>query len=141
MGCQGGQWQQEEESLFRRTQERRQEKEAFAVITVRMNLNVPLLLSSQVFILKMNNSNSFWTSSLGTSSPRLQRMLSSSASIMVPLLFLSNFLPSSSVCPWATQAFLVMFRPRAYMTSPRKKRSISPLPFSGSPGSLSSSQE
>merc|ERR1719232_631942 len=42
--------------------------------------------------------------------------------------YLANFLPSSSVCPWATQAFLVMFRPRAYMTSPRKKRSISPLP-------------
>merc|ERR1719282_2096536 len=34
-----------------------------------------------------SSAKSFWTSSLGTSSPRLQRMLSSSASIMVPLLF------------------------------------------------------
>merc|ERR1711988_710277 len=42
--------------------------------------------------------------------------------------YLANFLPSSSVWPRPTHTFLVMLRPRAYMTSPRKKRSISPLP-------------
>merc|ERR1712013_704583 len=74
---------------------------------------------------------SFWTSSFGISSPRLARMFSSSASIIVPLLFLSylaNFFPSSSVCPRPTHTFLVVFIPRAYITSPRKKRSSSPLP-------------
>merc|ERR1712029_1298363 len=42
--------------------------------------------------------------------------------------YLANFLPSSSVWPCMTQTFLVTLRPRAYITSPRKKRSISPLP-------------
>merc|ERR1719452_436484 len=39
-----------------------------------------------------------------------------------------TFFPSSSVWPRPTHTFLVVFIPRAYITSPRKKRSSSPLP-------------
>merc|ERR1712113_394509 len=75
-----------------------------------------------VFVVELEELNIVVVRSLGVGVATAALTFSTTSS------YLANFLPSSSVCPCPTQAFLVMFRPRAYMTSPRKNRSISPLP-------------